>query len=55
MTLNFPLVSMKTLAAACLTGSALMASQAMAQTTINLAITVPPIPTKTLYMCLQKT
>ena len=46
MTLNFPLVSMKTLAAACLTGSALMASQAMAQTTINLGYNGAPDPDK---------
>lgn len=46
MTLNFPRVSMKTLAAACLTGSALMAGQAMAQTTINLGYNGAPDPDK---------
>ncbi|MFI2819200.1 TRAP transporter substrate-binding protein DctP [Vreelandella piezotolerans] len=46
MTLNFPLVSLKTLAAACLTGSALMASHAMAQTTINLGYNGAPDPDK---------
>lgn len=46
MTLNFSRVSMKTLAAACLTGSALMASQTMAQTTINLGYNGAPDPDK---------
>ncbi|MDK9687860.1 TRAP transporter substrate-binding protein DctP [Halomonas sp. LC1] len=46
MTLNFSRVSMKTLAAACLAGSALMASQAMAQTTINLGYNGAPDPDK---------
>ncbi|MGS2742560.1 TRAP transporter substrate-binding protein DctP [Halomonas sp. LS-001] len=43
---NFPRVSIKALAAACLTGSVLMASQAMAQTTINLGYNGAPDPDK---------